>query len=77
MVGCRKGGMQERRVSGKVGFRKGGCRKGMMQERRNAGKEGCRKGGMQERKGEMQERRDTGLFSSTSGAVTGSSLGWG
>ena len=38
--GCRRGGLQGRRDSGKEGFRGG------RQEMREAGKEGCRAGGI-------------------------------
>ena len=55
--GCSKGGVQERRIAGKKGYRKREmkgrsdagkekCRKEGMQERRNAGKKGYRKGEM-------------------------------
>ena len=43
-VGCRAGGMQDKRAVEQEGFRTGG-----VQDRRGVGQEGCRTGGMQDR----------------------------
>ena len=61
-VGCRAGGMQDKRAVEQEGFRTGG-----VQDRRGVGQEGCRTGVMQEkgmqgnegsRNGGIKERRD-------------------
>ena len=50
-LGCRTGGMQDRRDAGQEG-----CRKGGMQERRDVGNEGLGKGIM--KKGWIQDWKD-------------------
>ena len=47
--GCRKGGMQDRRLKRDKGQEQ------YMQDRRDAGQEGCRTGGVYNRRGEGQE----------------------
>ena len=58
-MGCRKGGIQEKRDAGKERYRKGG-----MKDREEFGLEGCRKGGIYDWMYSIQKRMEIGKKSS-------------